>query len=80
MPCTHVYQLHNLLSQHDLRPSQSDLLAIVCGHCNELEVCPSSRAEISDDSADGEHRVPYRTFGARIGTAAASAGMAQKGS
>ena len=41
MACTELHQLQNLLAQNDVRPSPADLVSVVCGSCDSLEVCPA---------------------------------------
>lgn len=51
MPCQQISQVVNLLHKHDIHPSSSDVVAIVCASCNEDEVCPARR-DAAMDSAD----------------------------
>lgn len=41
MLCTRMSQVYTLMRAHELPVGNSDLLTIVCGHCNDFEVCPS---------------------------------------
>lgn len=41
MVCIKLKQLTQCLDRNGLRPSNSDLISIVCGACNQTEVCPS---------------------------------------
>lgn len=41
MPCEHLKQLYELCNEHELRLSSSDVIRIVCPHCQVEETCPS---------------------------------------
>lgn len=41
MPCEHLKQLYALCNEHDLQLSSSDVIRIVCPHCQIEETCPS---------------------------------------
>lgn len=41
MPCEHLKQLYDLCNKHDLQLSSSDVIRIVCPHCEVEETCPS---------------------------------------
>jgi hypothetical protein len=62
MPCVHLQQLYKVCHEHDLKFSSSDLIRIICPHCGEAEVCPSTLSDEYDakqpattcESADSE--------------------------
>ncbi len=41
MPCEHLKQLYELCDKHELQLSSSELIRIMCPHCEVEEVCPS---------------------------------------
>lgn len=41
MPCEHLKQLYALCNEHELQLSSSDVIRIVCPHCQVEETCPS---------------------------------------
>jgi len=41
MPCEHLKQLYDLCNKHELQLSSSDLIRIMCPHCQVEEICPS---------------------------------------
>ncbi len=51
MPCQQINQVVNLLQKHDIHPSSSDVVAIVCASCNDDEVCPSRRDSVTDSES-----------------------------
>lgn len=49
MLCSEIYELRSLLSQIDVLPSNADLISIVCGSCDDQEVCPAAVTIAGDD-------------------------------
>ncbi len=49
MLCSEIYELRSLLSQNDVLPSSSDLISIVCGSCDDQEVCPDAVTVTGDE-------------------------------
>lgn len=49
MPCQQIAQVVNLLAKHDIHPSSSDLVSIVCSSCDADDVCPSRRDQDAEN-------------------------------
>lgn len=60
MPCQQINQVVNLLHKHDIHPSSSDVVAIVCASCNDDEVCPSRRDSAAESDSQGPSGVQTR--------------------
>ncbi|GAB5403023.1 MAG: hypothetical protein Aurels2KO_12540 [Aureliella sp.] len=60
MPCQQINQVVNLLQKHDIRPSSSDVVAIVCASCNDDEVCPSRRDSADENESGASSSVQMR--------------------
>ncbi len=54
MPCSNVSHLVKQLDANDIRPSKSDVLTVVCGHCDSQEVCPSTRDDLPSEEECGD--------------------------
>ena len=70
MTCVHLQRLYKLCQEHDLRLGGSDLIRMVCHHCDEQEVCPSTLMDEYDvrQSQPVHHsRNPHNESAANVG-------------
>lgn len=68
MPCQQIAQVVNLLAKHDIHPSSSDLVSIVCSCCDADDVCPSRRDEDVENGQSMGTIVPNRSSAVQIRT------------
>lgn len=54
MPCTHMKKLYQLVEQYDMKLGSSDLIRIVCPHCQMEETCPDRLMGEIDDQDEQE--------------------------
>lgn len=50
MPCKHLHELIELCERNQIKLSSSDLIHMVCPHCNVEEECPSTLYDEYDAS------------------------------
>ena len=63
MPCTHMKKLYQLVDQYDMKLASSDLIRVLCPHCQVEETCPSrmmDEPEIDDDPIESNPARPTR--------------------
>lgn len=68
MPCQQIAQVVNLLAKHDIHPSSSDVVSIVCSCCDANDACPSRRDEDVENVQTLGAFVPNSSAGVQIRT------------
>lgn len=56
MLCEDVDMVRNSLHRHGIKPSDSDLLQILCNRCGKTDTCPSVRPQVGDRDQPARER------------------------
>ena len=48
MTCVHIQKIYQLCREHDIKIGSTDVVRLICGECQQIEVCPSLKADEYD--------------------------------